>query len=91
MTQKKLYLCPQKLQAKLLIGWWTVGDLCITLVLLLAFFLTGYAPFFLALCLGYLFLSLRFDGKSNLLGGLKRHMLYHTTCLLYTSDAADEL
>ena len=41
MTPKKLYLCPQKLQAKLLIGWWTVGDLCITLVLLLAFSFRG--------------------------------------------------
>lgn len=90
MTQKKLYLCPQKLQAKLLIGWWTVGDLCITLVLLLAFFLTGYAPFFLALCLGYLFLSLRFDGKSNLLGGLKRHMLYHTTHQLFVKTAKEQ-
>lgn len=90
MTQKTLYLCPQKLQAKLLIGWWTVGDLCITLVLLLAFFLTGYAPFFLALCLGYLFLSLRFDGKSNLLGGLKRHMLYHTTHQLFVKTAKEQ-
>lgn len=90
MTPKKLYLCPQKLQAKLLIGWWTVGDLCITLVLLLAFFLTGYAPFFLALCLGYLFLSLRFDGKSNLLGGLKRHMLYHTTHQLFVKTVKEQ-
>lgn len=90
MTHKKLYLCPQKLQAKLLIGWWTVGDLCITLLLLLAFFLTGYAPFFLALCLGYLFLSLRFDGKSNLLGGLKRHMLYHTTHQLFVKTAKEQ-
>lgn len=53
-------------------------------------FLTGYAPFFLALCLGYLFLSLRFDGKSNLLGGLKRHMLYHTTHQLFVKTAKEQ-
>ena len=80
--ERQSYLCPQRLQAKFMLGWWTISELLIALSLLLLLLMTGAAWFFGSLIAAWLLVSCHPDGTTSLLRMLGKQTSYHTSAQL---------
>lgn len=88
--ERQSYLCPQRLQAKFMLGWWTVSELLIALSLLLLLLMTGAAWFFGSLIAAWLLVSCHPDGTTSLLRMLGKQTSYHTSAQLYTQMTPEQ-
>lgn len=65
ITHQTPYLCPQKLQTKLIIGFWSAGELIATAVLILLMLFTHQYSFFVAITAALLVLTFRINSDSK--------------------------